>query len=145
MFDEQLTFVNKTFKDKLDAIDFLIQEAKAAGKITGGETYKNSVLQREAEFSTAVGYEVAIPHGASDDVTESFVAVSTIENPILWGEESVRMIFMIGVPEHKRTKEHLQILAWLSRNLMHDDFRSNIINATTETQLFECLSRLEQL
>lgn len=41
MFDEQLTFVNKTFKDKLDAIDFLIQEAKAAGKITGGEIYKN--------------------------------------------------------------------------------------------------------
>lgn len=105
---------------------------------------RKSVLQREAEFSTAVGYEVAIPHGASDDVTESFVAVSTIENPILWGEESVRMIFMIGVPEHKRTKEHLQILAWLSRNLMHDDFRSNIINATTKTQLFECLSRLEQ-
>lgn len=54
------------------------------------------------------------------------------------------MIFMIGVPEHKRTREHLQILAWLSRNLMHDEFRSSVVNAGNETQLFECLSRLEQ-
>ena len=91
MFDKQLTFVNKTFKDKADAINFLIHEAAAAGKLNGGEAYRKSVLQREEEFSTAVGYEVAIPHGSSDDVTESFVAVSTVKKPILWGEESVRM------------------------------------------------------
>ena len=29
MFDKQLTFVNKTFKDKADAINFLIHEAAA--------------------------------------------------------------------------------------------------------------------
>lgn len=144
MFDKQLTFVNKTFKDKADAINFLIHEAVAAGKLNGGEAYRKSVLQREEEFSTAVGYEVAIPHGSSDDVTESFVAVSTVKKPILWGEESIRMIFMIGVPEHKRTREHLQILAWLSRNLMHDEFRNSVVNAGNEIQLFECLSRLEQ-
>lgn len=96
MFDKQLTFVNKTFKDKADAINFLIHEAAAAGKMNGGEAYRKSVLQREEEFSTAVGYEVAIPHGSSDDVTESFVAVSTVKKPILWGEESVRMIFMMS-------------------------------------------------
>lgn len=37
MFDKQLTFVNKTFKDKADAINFLIHEAAAAGKLNGGE------------------------------------------------------------------------------------------------------------
>ena len=46
MFDKQLTFVNKTFKDKADAINFLIHEAAAAGKLNGGEAYRKSVLQK---------------------------------------------------------------------------------------------------
>ncbi|MFR8569062.1 MAG: PTS sugar transporter subunit IIA [Longicatena caecimuris] len=53
------------------------------------------------------------------------------------------MIFLIGVPENKRTKEHLQILAWLSRNLMHQEFREDILHAENEQQLFNCLKKLE--
>lgn len=144
MFDKRLTFVNKEFQDKNEAIDFLIQKACETGKLVGGEIYKQSVLQREEEFSTAVGYEVAIPHGSSNDVNESFVATTTMKYPLQWGDQAVRMIFMIGVPENKRCKEHLQILAWLSKNLMHENFRNSIKYAENETQLFECLNKLEQ-
>lgn len=145
MFDQRLTFVKKQFKTKVEAIDFLIQKAIESEKIQGGEAYKQSVLKREEEFSTAVGYAIAIPHGSSEDVQESFVAVATLDTPMQWGEELVKMIFMIGVPESKRTKEHLQILAWLSRNLMHEEFRDDILHAKNKQQLFNCLKKLETL
>ena len=143
MFDQQLTFVKKQFQTKIEAIDFLIQKAIESKKVIGGEAYKQSVCQREEEFSTAVGYDIAIPHGSSQDVQESFVAVATLEAPLHWGDELVKMIFLIGVPENKRTKEHLQILAWLSRNLMHQEFREDILHAENEQQLFNCLKKLE--
>lgn len=144
MFDKQLTFVENNFTDKFQAIDFLVQAAKKAGKLTNYDSYKKSVLKREEEFSTAIGYGVAIPHGSCDDVKESFVAVATLKGNMQWGEETVQMIFMIGVPESKRTKEHLQILAWLSKNLMHEDFRNSIVSAKDKVELFNCLNKLER-
>ena len=132
MFDQQLTFVKKQFQTKMEAIDFLIQKAIESKKVIGGEAYKQSVCQREEEFSTAVGYDIAIPHGSSQDVQESFVAVATLEAPLHWGDELVKMIFLIGVPENKRTKEHL-----------HQEFREDILHAENEQQLFNCLKKLE--
>ena len=145
MFDKKLAFVNKSFSDKWEAIQFLIDQAKEGGKLLDDEDYKTSVLKREEEYSTAVGYGIAIPHGSSEGVNESFVAVATLKEEMLWGDEKVNMIFMIGVPQQKREMDHLKILAWLSKNLMHNEFRSEVLNAEDEMRLYNCLSKLENL
>lgn len=145
MFDNNLAYVNKQFSNKFEVINFLCKKAYEAGKLTEIKKFECSVLKREDEFSTAIGYEVAIPHGSSDTVNESFVAVATLKENMKWGEEKVKMIFMIGVPESKRTMEHLKILAWLSKNLMHEDFREKIVHAEDESQLYSYLKDLEKI
>lgn len=143
MFENELIFIQESFDTKMDAIEFMIKEAYGIGKLSEIKDYRESVLKREDEFSTAIGYEVAIPHGFSDHVKEPFVVVVTLKEVMEWDNEKVKMIFMIGVPKSKRTIEHLKILAWLSKNLMHEDFRKMIALSKDKETLYKCLKKLE--
>lgn len=55
--------------NKLDLIDQLIEVAYQNNKIKD----KEAILKREEEFSNALGYLVAKPHGQSDVVNGPFV------------------------------------------------------------------------
>ena len=50
---------------------------------------------------------------------------------------------MIGVPLSSRNKEHLRILAMLSRHLMKEDFRKQIRQAESDQAFYECIQFLE--
>lgn len=143
MFEKELVFTNMEFNNKWEVIEFLTTKAAENEKLIKSEIFEKAVIQREDEFSTAVGYEVAIPHGSSDTVKESFVAVCLLKKVMPWDNEEVRMIFMIGVPESRRTQEHLKILAWLSRSLMREEFRKQVMEAKDSYSLYNYLHVLE--
>lgn len=101
-------------------------------------------MKREEVVSTAIGYSVAIPHGESDAVKDTFVACLKLNHPLQWDEEQVNLIFMIGVPLASRNAEHLRILAMLSRHLIKADFRQQLQDAKTSEAFYDCISVLEE-
>ena len=68
LIDKETICLDIDTNQKLDAIDYLINVAYQNDKIIDKDQYKQAILAREEEFSTALGYLVAIPHGQSDTV-----------------------------------------------------------------------------
>ena len=120
--------------DKFDAIIKLAALFEGKDIITDFDGYYKAVLQREDEFATAIGMEVAIPHGKTDIVKRSSVAFGRLKRPILWDakdNEWVRMIFLLAVPDTNGENSHLTILSSLARGLIHEENREAFLKAKT--------------
>lgn len=140
-----LQVVDLPLKDKAEVITYLCELSQKEGLVNNKEAYQQAVFEREALVSTAVGYGIAIPHGESDAVCESFVACLKLVHPICWDtQEDTRFVFMIGVPLKNRQKEHLRILATLSRCLMRKAFREQLEQVKTSHELSVVLSQIEE-
>lgn len=132
LIDEKLVRLDLEPKGKEEIIKELGQLAFSQGKIKSINGYFDAVFKRENEFSTAIGYSIAIPHGKSDDVIEPFVVFGRVSEDVEWDEithNEVKLIFLIGVPLSQSGDIHLKILANISRKLIDDDFRNMLITA----------------
>ena len=72
VIDKDLILLDLT-GDKETIISTLAKKAFDQGRLENQQEYIDAVLKREKEYSTALGYEVAIPHGQSDTVKDPFV------------------------------------------------------------------------
>lgn len=139
------TQVNLDSKEEI--LNYCIDLANKHGKLNNPITFKESVLRREDEFSTALGYLVAIPHGQSDSVNEPFVVVVNTKKEFKWDnhtDNNVKLVFLIGVPMKNREKTHLEILADISRNLINDEFRIKMIESKSDEEAYMVLSQIER-
>jgi PTS system fructose-specific IIA component len=140
--EKELICLNVDGQNKDEIITQLAQVAYNAGKINHLTDYKNAVFKREEEFSTALGYSVAIPHGQSDGVNEPFVVFGRCKETMIWDRNEVSMAFMIGVPMKNRDKTHMKILANISRKLLDESFRKSLLEAQDNEEVFEILSQI---
>lgn len=105
--------------------------------IVDGDMIFQELVKREASFTTKVMDYIAIPHAKSGDVKDAMVLVGKSEQGVVWTqdgdfasskpEDRVKLVFMILVPGENESNEHLKILAMLSRCLVNDKFRENLI------------------
>ena len=124
-----LIIIDQDYKCKEEAIQSLISYALASKKINDDKKFYQSVLKREEEVSTAIGYSIAIPHGKSESVVEPFIAFARNVHDFQWGEEDdskVRLVFMIGVPIES-SQLHLKFISQLSKKLLDEDFREKLL------------------
>ena len=145
IISKELVQLNLNTTTKEDALKQLAKIAADNNKINDEQTYIEAVLKREEEFSTAVGFGVAIPHGKSDAVNEPFFMFARTEN-LDWNSmdgEPVDLIFLIGVPTSDASSTHLKILAALSRKLMKEPFRNGLRTLETPQAVIEFLEQSE--
>ena len=76
--------VGATAASQMDAIDQLVALQDASGNINDAEGYKKGILAREAEFSTAVGDGIAIPHAKVAAVKQPGLAAMTVPGGVDW-------------------------------------------------------------
>lgn len=141
VFSEQVIHISKQTLSRDEAIDQLIENLNEQGYITDQSQLKSDVLKREMELTTAIGMNVAIPHAKSDAVKAPIVAVMNNKHGVKW--ESLdgtlpQLIFLITVPSDS-SDTHLKLLQRLSRTLMDDETRQNLINATNSKQIYNIL------
>lgn len=145
IISKELVQLNLDATTKEDVLVQLASVAAANGKVSNEKVYIEAVLKREEEFSTAVGFGVAIPHGKSDAVIDPFFMFATVDN-VDWNSmdgEPVTMVFLIGVPMSDAGSTHLKILAALSRKLMKAPFRAAISGATSPEEVITILEESE--
>lgn len=110
------------------------------------EAFEQALWSREQLSVTGVGNDVAIPHVQKEFITRPIVVFLKSETPIAYESiegDSVRLIFMIAVPEHASAK-HLNFLAELSRKLMDDDFRKHLLEASDVDALYHIISEWKE-
>lgn len=142
-----MIFLNKKINSKQEALLFLTEKAQQLGIINTQNEFLNKVLDREAIVSTAVGYQIAMPHGKSTVVQQPFVGFLRTTELFNWSEqdnEMVNMIFLIGVPEENEDNIHLKVISQLSKNLLNDSFREQLENLHNNTQIYSLLSSINK-
>ncbi|MEV0528169.1 fructose-specific PTS transporter subunit EIIC [Streptomyces sp. NPDC050439] len=139
---EQTVKVRLDSADKDSAIREMANLLAATGKVNDVEELVRTALRREAQGTTGLGEEIAIPHAKTDAVTSPVVGFARSAEGIEWGAldgTKAKLIFMISVPEAAAGDEHLRILALLSRKLMDTGFRERLEAAPDEAAVLEVL------
>ena len=137
--------VGATAANQMDAIDQLVALQDKSGNISDKAAYKEAILKRESEFSTAVGDGIAIPHAKTAAVKKPGLAAMTVPGGVDWkapdGENS-DLMFMIAAPEGE-ANTHLEILANLSAMLMHEEFANALRAAKTPAEFLKVIDDAE--
>lgn len=117
---------------------------KTLGKMLVDKGYVNQnyiagMLEREKSFSTFMGNELALPHGVEavkKEVKASGIAIMTFEEPVLWGEENIKIAVAIaGVGE-----EHIDILSLICEKMMDEETAKQLLTGDVET-VYNILAR----
>ncbi|ADA67019.1 putative PTS IIA-like nitrogen-regulatory protein PtsN [Thermotoga petrophila RKU-10] len=132
-------------KSKIEVIDELIDLLHKSGKITNKEKFKKAVLKREEEFSTGIGMGIAVPHGKDSSVKEPCIAFGVSKNGVDFDSmdgKPAYIFFLIAVPEES-SDEHLRILSFISRKLMHENVRNKLFNAKSFEDVIDAFTESE--
>ncbi|MFJ6790753.1 fructose-specific PTS transporter subunit EIIC [Streptomyces angustmyceticus] len=131
--------------EKEAAIREMAELAAGTGRVADVDALVRVALAREAQGTTGLGEEIAIPHAKTDAVTAPVVGFARSADGIDWGSPDgtpARLVFMIAVPEAAAGDEHLRILALLSRKLMDADFRARLQGAEDKAAILRVLGEI---
>lgn len=144
-----LILVNKSFKNKNEAIKSLIELLWKEGKITSKEEFLKDVMYREKLSPTGIEAGLAIPHGKSDAVKEASFAVALLNNTIDDWESvdetnKVKLIFLLAIPKAEGGSTHVQLLAELMKRISNEEYKKSIEESSTPQELYNKLENEKQ-
>lgn len=128
---EDLIALDEPPAEKIDAIEYMLDVAVDAGRVIDRETALEAVLEREQQSTTGVGKGIGIPHAKTAAVTEPTVVFTRSTEGIdfdAMDDKPAKLLFLLLVPA-EGGEEHLSILSSLSRALMHDEVREDLLTA----------------
>lgn len=146
MIDEKLVSFGFDAASKDDVFEGLGKMMYDAGKVTDLNQYIKGLYAREAEFPTGMGNGIAIPHCKSDCVKEAAFTLVKLKNPVEWGsldELPVDYVIMLAAP-NTSDNVHLKMLSKLAANLMDDDFRESLKDATDVAQIIDIFNKRKE-
>jgi fructose-specific phosphotransferase system IIA component len=117
--------------DKTALLESIIRDLDSKGHIKDVRRVIEDVVEREKVMSTGIGNGVAIPHAYTDGVEQLvagfYRAAGDVDFEAL-DSKPVDLFFIILGPKERR-REHIKVLAKISRLLNHDDFREELRSA----------------
>lgn len=117
---------------KEDLLETIIEELDSRGYIKDKARVTEDVIEREKVMSTGIGNGVAIPHAYTDGVEHlvaGFYRTSEAMNFDALDQKPVDLFFIILGPRESR-RDHIKVLAKISRLLNHGDFREDLRHAS---------------
>ena len=117
-------------KDRWEAIDELINNLVATGKIQPQhrEAIAAVVKKRETSMSTGIGFGIGIPHASTDLITEVVGALGRSKKGINFDaldNQPVNLVMLFLVPQGQFQK-HLHTLANIAKILHKAEFRASL-------------------
>ena len=130
-------------KTKEEALAALTDVLCATGNIADREAFLKDVLDREAISTTGIGNGIAIPHGKSENVAETTVAVGRLTAPVEWksvDDNPVEFIVLLAVNERDKTGLHVKILSEMARKLASEENCKKLLNAKDADEIVSIFS-----
>lgn len=130
--------------DKEGAIDLLVDLQAKNGCLTDRETYKQAILARESQTSTAIEMGIAVPHAKSACVTSPSLAACILKEGVDYGAmdgQPSDLFFMIAAPLNGDL--HLEILSHLMVLLMDFNFVSELRSAPDAKAFMAVIDKFE--
>lgn len=137
---DRIVFINHSTKH--DALVQLSEVLATAPQVKNGSELTAEILKREELMSTAIGRGIAIPHVRLSSVTDLVMAVGVCKKPIedfqTIDDQKVTLLFMIAAAYNQHSY-YLKTISHFSSKLKKDDLRDQILNASSEVEVFNLL------
>ena len=95
MLSEEFIIFEKKAKNRKDVLKRACQLLINKGIVQS--EFARDVLEREKVEATAVGCNIAIPHGKPEHVNRCQILVIRLDKPIEWGERMADIIFLLAI------------------------------------------------
>ena len=135
-----------TANSRDEALEHLAQRFENAGGVSKASTYVERLLAREAQSSTGVGDEIAIPHAQDASIQQAAIIFGKSIRGIDWQSfdgQPAKLIFMIAAPEGAGG-EHLKALAQLSKVLLQEGVKQALLEASTPEEVLAIISSYDE-
>lgn len=136
--------LNTSAATKDEAIDKLVALHDAVGNLADRQEYKQAILLREEQGTTAIGEGIAVPHAKSDSVKTPGLAAITVKGGVDYKAPDGKpsdILFMIAAPMDGDL--HLEILSRLMVMLMEPEFCNALRNAKTAGEFLQIIDKKE--
>ncbi|RCW17898.1 PTS fructose transporter subunit IIC [Streptococcus gallolyticus] len=128
------------------AIDEMITSLVEHGVVTDFATFKQGIMNREAQTSTGLGDGIAMPHSKNAAVKEATVlfakSAAGVDYEALDGQPTY-LFFMIAAPDGANDT-HLAALAELSKYLLKDGFAAQLRQVTSADEVIATFNAAEE-
>ncbi len=123
--------------DRQGAIWEMAAALAAAGGVKSHERLLSKIMTREADFGTAIGSGIAIPHARLEHLKDPVIAFGRSVAGLDWNApdgQPVRYVFLLATPLDMEDM-HIQILAVIARNMSHHKFEKRLREATSSNEI----------
>lgn len=127
---------------KYDALRELAAVFENDDAVQDPKAFLANLIRREQQSTTGIGRGVAVPHAHEDSIRRQILAVGISREGIEFESadgEPVHIVAVLATPR-KHQKQHMELLAALSRLLQQDRVRDSLIEAADAAQVVEIIS-----
>lgn len=142
MFEKNFIEMNLQGDNQNEIFNSLAKLAKDKNRVKSSEQLIKDYKAREEESTTGFGNGIAIPHAKSDNVETATILVGRSNKEIEWNsldEKPVNSFISLLVPRDEGNV-HLQLLAKLSRQLIHKEF-IHVLKTGTRDEVFDLINK----
>lgn len=135
-------------KNADEAIRILTERLCAAEPSIRRDEALRAVIERERQFSSAVGRGVAVPHARLADIKRPFVALGRFAKPVPFAAVPdavpIRLVFLVLTPVGSPVAQ-LRILARIAALASNESMRRRMVRAKSAEALLELLRTADTL
>ncbi len=144
LITKDLVILDLKATEKDDVIKEIATLLEKQGKISDLSGFVNDVKAREMQTTTGIGDGVAIPHAKSSYVIDAPAiifarSINGVDYKSL-DNAPAHIFFMLAVPQNAKS-EHVEILGKLSALLLDENFKKDLLNATSEEDIITTINR----
>ena len=139
LLDPQSVLPNLEVNNKAEILQRLVSSLE--GKVSAEESEKilEAVKEREEIMSTGVGKGLAIPHGKTAAIEQTYAAFAVLKEPVEYeaiDHKPVKMVFLLAGPQSSNSL-HIKMLSRISRLMNNSDFRNRLLECTSAEEIIE--------
>ncbi len=133
---------NSNAKTKDEVLNQLSKQLSKEQYLTNQQKFIDDVYKREAEGITGIGSGIAIPHGKSEYVRRTTIAIALLKDEIEWetlDHKPIKLVFLFAVREEDSSNKHLLLLQKIAIKIADNKFIELVKNATSQEQIYQLI------
>ncbi|WP_305751954.1 PTS sugar transporter subunit IIA [Mammaliicoccus sciuri] len=142
IINKDLMIINSDANSKEAILEDLCSLLKNKQYIEDQQQFLEDIYLRESEGITGIGDGIAIPHGKSESVSETTVAIATLKNKVAWetlDEEPVEVVILFAVKDTDATTTHIILLQKVATLLARESFINAIKQINNKEELYDLI------
>ena len=141
--DPSNVLVDLKAQRNFDAIRELASVLADGGAVRDQKGFLSDLIRREQQASTGIGKGVAVPPTHEDGIERQLLAIGISRKGIEFASpdgQPVHIVALLATPR-KHQKQHMELLAALSRLLQHQGVRESLIQAADALEVVDIFKR----